>query len=156
MPKQQKMPEPFNREAILVRNIDGELGKYHTRDTPFQKFVRNEVDVMGAYFNESLIPQHETSEIVFVGEWIRHKGSRLYIRATYEGLVDRIALAQFPYIITEGVPIWSYVCTGDRDHKGKFFSHSPNYGLTLDNIAEATRLITELECALKTYGLVKI
>lgn len=155
MPEQQKMPKPFNREAVLVSNIDSKLASYYTRDTPFQKFVRNEVDVIGAYSNESLTPQHETSDTVFVGEWVHHKNSKLYIRADYQSLFDRIALVQEHHTITEGVPIWSYVCTSDRDHTGKFFSHSPNYGLTLENIAEATRLITELECALKTYGLMK-
>ncbi len=155
MSEQQKMPEPFNREAVLASDINQKFRSYYVRDTPFQRFVKNEVENIGVYVNEFLTPQPQEPTTVFVGYWVRHMDKRLYVRATYEGLRDRIALARFHQTIDEEIPIWSYVCTSLENRGGIFFSHSPNYGLTLKDIVEAAELIKELEAGLRTYGLMR-
>lgn len=154
MSEQKIIPMSFNRDADLLGDLDQKLASFLAGDTPYTKFIGNEVEVVGAYIHESLLPQPEELCTIFIGKWIRHRDERLYVRANYHGTVPRIVLAQEHQTISQGIPIWSHVCNSASPN-GKFFLHSPNYGLSLYDISRATELIKEFESALRAYGTIK-
>ncbi len=155
LPHKIHNPEGISQAGLDDRLMQERLSAFMETDDLLTHFVRNEVNLVGAYADELIVPGDTDPTTVFLGKMFRYsQEENLWVRF---GKPKRVVYRYIALSKNMGVNSWYFTSlfTEGRIHdRRKGFlclEQSPQSKLDLPDILEAARLATEFSAALRSY-----